>query len=77
MGRVEGKLAFITGPARGQGRSHAGRLAEERADIIAVDISNAVLWLASDESRCVAGVTLPIDAGFCAKVGGAPAVLAE
>jgi (+)-trans-carveol dehydrogenase len=43
----------------------------------AVDISNAVLWLASDESRYVTGVTLPIDAGFCAKVGGAPAVLAE
>ena len=42
-----------------------------------VDISNAVLWLASDESRYVTGVTLPIDAGFCVKVGGAPAVLAE
>lgn len=38
MGRVEGKVAFITGAARGQGRSHAIRLAEEGADIIAVDI---------------------------------------
>jgi SDR family mycofactocin-dependent oxidoreductase len=38
MGRVEGKVAFITGAARGQGRSHAVRLAEEGADIIAVDI---------------------------------------
>ncbi|GAA2199686.1 mycofactocin-coupled SDR family oxidoreductase [Sinomonas flava] len=38
MGRVEGKVAFITGAARGQGRSHALRLAEEGADIIAVDI---------------------------------------
>ncbi|MEU6372529.1 mycofactocin-coupled SDR family oxidoreductase [Streptomyces sp. NPDC046909] len=37
MGRVEGKVAFITGAARGQGRSHAVRLAEEGADIIAVD----------------------------------------
>jgi SDR family mycofactocin-dependent oxidoreductase len=37
MGRVEGKVAFITGAARGQGRSHAIRLAEEGADIIAVD----------------------------------------
>jgi SDR family mycofactocin-dependent oxidoreductase len=37
-GRVEGKVAFITGAARGQGRSHAIRLAEEGADIIAVDI---------------------------------------
>jgi SDR family mycofactocin-dependent oxidoreductase len=37
-GRVEGKVAFVTGAARGQGRSHAVRLAEEGADIIAVDI---------------------------------------
>ena len=36
--RVEGKVAFITGAARGQGRSHAVRLAEEGADIIAVDL---------------------------------------
>jgi SDR family mycofactocin-dependent oxidoreductase len=36
-GRVAGKVAFITGGARGQGRSHAIRLAEEGADIIAVD----------------------------------------
>ena len=38
MGRVQGKVAFITGAARGQGRSHAVRLAQEGADIIAVDI---------------------------------------
>ncbi|MUL75793.1 mycofactocin-coupled SDR family oxidoreductase [Mycolicibacterium sp. CBMA 226] len=38
MGRVAGKVAFITGAARGQGRSHAVRLAEEGADIIAVDL---------------------------------------
>jgi SDR family mycofactocin-dependent oxidoreductase len=37
-GRMEGKVAFITGAARGQGRSHAVRLAQEGADIIAVDI---------------------------------------
>ena len=37
MGRVEGKVAFITGAARGMGRSHALRLAEEGADIIAID----------------------------------------
>jgi SDR family mycofactocin-dependent oxidoreductase len=42
MGRVEGKVAFITGAARGQGRSHAVRLAEEGADIIAVDICRQV-----------------------------------
>ncbi len=37
-GRVAGKVAFITGAGRGQGRSHAIRLAEEGADIIAVDL---------------------------------------
>src|SRR3954452_621474 len=37
-GRVAGKVAFGTGAARGQGRSHAVRLAQEGADIIAVDI---------------------------------------
>ena len=41
-GRVEGKVAFITGAARGQGRSHAIRLAEEGADIIAVDLEEQV-----------------------------------
>src|SRR5262245_1900909 len=37
MGRLDGKVALITGAARGQGRSHALRLAEEGADIIAID----------------------------------------
>jgi SDR family mycofactocin-dependent oxidoreductase len=41
-GRVEGKVAFITGAARGQGRSHAIRLAQEGADIIAVDLAEDV-----------------------------------
>jgi SDR family mycofactocin-dependent oxidoreductase len=41
-GRVEGKVAFITGAARSQGRSHAVRLAEEGADIIAVDLCGPV-----------------------------------
>lgn len=38
MGRVEGKVALITGAARGQGRHHAIRLAEEGADVILIDI---------------------------------------
>jgi SDR family mycofactocin-dependent oxidoreductase len=38
MGRVDGKVALVTGAARAQGRSHALRLAEEGADIIALDI---------------------------------------
>jgi len=41
-GRVAGKVALVTGAARGQGRSHAIRLAEEGADIIAVDIAAQV-----------------------------------
>jgi NAD(P)-dependent dehydrogenase (short-subunit alcohol dehydrogenase family) len=134
MGKLEGKVAFITGAARGQGRSHAIRLAQEGADIIAVDvcrqivlanagiapmsvhekhetwqdvidvntpmvvndamqeflaqdpilsnamanalpvdmvepvdISNAIVWLVSDDARYVTGVTLPVDAGFTNK----------
>jgi SDR family mycofactocin-dependent oxidoreductase len=41
-GRVEGRVAFITGAARGQGRSHAVRLAEEGADIIAIDVCGPI-----------------------------------
>lgn len=37
MGRVEGKVALITGAGRGQGRNHARRLAAEGADIVVVD----------------------------------------
>src|ERR1700712_3506374 len=40
--RVAGKVAFVTGAARGQGRSHALRLAEEGADIIALDICHDI-----------------------------------
>jgi (+)-trans-carveol dehydrogenase len=55
MGRVDGKVAFITGAARGQGRSHAMRLAAEGADIIAVDSltdydRDAVHYEMSDQS---------------------------
>ena len=38
MGKLEGQVAFITGAARGQGRAHAIRMAQEGADIIAIDI---------------------------------------
>ena len=41
-GRVAGKVAFITGAARSQGRSHAIRLAQEGADIIAVDVAGPI-----------------------------------
>jgi len=42
MGRVQDKVVFITGAARGQGRAHAVRLAEEGAHIIAVDICEQI-----------------------------------
>ena len=41
-GRLEGKVAFITGAARGQGRAHAVRMAEEGADIIAIDVCESM-----------------------------------
>ena len=45
MGLLDGKVAFVTGAARGQGRSHARRLAEEGADIIAIDACATPDWL--------------------------------
>lgn len=42
MGNLEGKVAFVTGAARGQGRAHAKRLAQEGADIIALDICGPI-----------------------------------
>ncbi|MCW2718361.1 mycofactocin-coupled SDR family oxidoreductase [Pseudonocardia sp.] len=42
MGRMDGRVVFITGAARGQGRSHAVRLAEEGADIVGVDICGQI-----------------------------------
>jgi SDR family mycofactocin-dependent oxidoreductase len=42
VGLLDGKVAFITGAARGQGRAHAVRLAREGADIIAVDACGPV-----------------------------------
>lgn len=41
-GRVQGKVAFITGAGHGQGRSHAVRLAEEGADIVLVDACTTI-----------------------------------
>ncbi|MET0952830.1 MAG: mycofactocin-coupled SDR family oxidoreductase [Aeromicrobium sp.] len=62
MGRVDGKVVLITGAARGQGRSHALRLAGEGADVIAVDLcgqmANVPYDMASraDLDKTVAGV---------------------
>jgi (+)-trans-carveol dehydrogenase len=54
MGRVEGKIAFVTGAARGQGRAEAVRLAEEGADIIGMDICGPI-------ATSVAPATTPDD----------------
>jgi (+)-trans-carveol dehydrogenase len=45
MGLLDGKVAFVTGAARGQGRSHAVRLAQEGAGIIALDACATPGWL--------------------------------
>jgi SDR family mycofactocin-dependent oxidoreductase len=41
-GKLEGKVAFVTGAARGQGRAHAVKLAQEGADIIAIDLAGPI-----------------------------------
>ena len=61
-GRLDGKVAFITGAARGQGRSHAVRLARDGADVIAVDICRQIdsvaypLATPADLARTVSGL---------------------
>jgi NAD(P)-dependent dehydrogenase (short-subunit alcohol dehydrogenase family) len=42
MGNLDGKVVFITGAARGQGRAHAVRLAADGADVIALDICHDI-----------------------------------
>jgi SDR family mycofactocin-dependent oxidoreductase len=42
MGQLDGRVAFITGAGRGQGRSHAVALAEDGADIVAVDVCKRI-----------------------------------
>jgi SDR family mycofactocin-dependent oxidoreductase len=49
-GRLEGKVAFITGAARGQGRAHAVKLASEGADIIAIDLAGDIPLVPYDSS---------------------------
>lgn len=48
MGRLDGKVAFVTGAARGQGRSHAVRLAEDGADVVICDICKDIETTAYD-----------------------------
>jgi SDR family mycofactocin-dependent oxidoreductase len=46
MGQLDGKVAFVTGAARGQGRSHAVALAEQGADIVGLDICEQIATVA-------------------------------
>ena len=67
MGRLEGKVAFITGAARGQGRSRALRLAQEGADIIAVDIAEEIESVKRIYPGASEADQLPVDAGYTIK----------
>jgi SDR family mycofactocin-dependent oxidoreductase len=49
-GKLQGKVAFITGAARGQGRAHAVKLASEGADIVAVDLAGPIPLVPYDSS---------------------------
>jgi len=49
-GKLEGKVAFVTGAARGQGRAHAVKLASEGADIIAIDLAGHIPLVPYDSS---------------------------
>jgi SDR family mycofactocin-dependent oxidoreductase len=73
MGRMDGKVAFVTGAARGQGRSHAVRLAQEGADIIAVDICRG---FEGSPAPAATAEDLDITAGMV-KDAGARVVTAE
>ena len=67
MGRMDGKVAFVTGAARGQGRSHAVRLAREGADTIAVDICRGFDASPADGATLE---DLDVTAGMVKDVGG-------
>ena len=65
-GSLNGRVAFVTGAARGQGRAHAVRLASEGADVIAVDLCDqiaSVPYPMANPDDLAATVTLVEDSG--------------
>ena len=56
MGRLDGKIAIVTGASRGIGAAIVGKLAAEGATVVA--------WLASDESAYVTGQTIGVNGGM-------------
>ena len=74
MGKLEGKVAFITGAARGQGRSHAIRLAQEGAKIIVEDRADSALaeeTLAEVRAAGSDGCVVAGDIGNTSEIAGA------
>jgi NAD(P)-dependent dehydrogenase (short-subunit alcohol dehydrogenase family) len=76
-GRLEGKVAIITGAGSGIGWAAASRFADEGARVVCADISGqereiaerlaaAALFLASDEASFITGAALPVDGGYSA-----------
>ena len=74
MGTLDGKVAFITGSARRQGRLRAVCTAGEGADIIGIELAETERLVAATARRMVSrkrdmgryggGITVPVDAGF-------------
>jgi NAD(P)-dependent dehydrogenase (short-subunit alcohol dehydrogenase family) len=65
--QFEGKVAFITGAARGQGRNGALENLLPVPMIESADVTEAMVYLCGQSGRYVTGITLPVDAGYTVK----------
>jgi SDR family mycofactocin-dependent oxidoreductase len=76
--RFEGKVAFITGIARGQGRAHAVRLASEGADIIGIDLADTIPYVVYDSpTRADLDETVKLVEGLGRKIIAQPGDVRE